>query len=329
MRSWLILRAIGCKVVKVFGYIRAALYSVPGKALSSAIMFISSFFAVFSALPPLVTYITDLRSKSVMVMLLSVVFVILAAGWPVGIIYTATVVFSVVVLGELLRAKIKFGNILLLASIIVVGTYVVFTATYCLAYSVNIIDLLASRIDALLTIMSSTYPDALKQALVDSGMTQKELALTLAIKTPATISVIMIIFLFVNLLIVARFDFNAASYLIKPSLMKVKVPDYFIFPAIIFGALYVYTNYTSYAHTSLLEAVSLFLFKSTMMAYLFHGIILVQLFLSARMRDGFLKMILFSIVVIFAYVFVIALGFFDTWFNFRKYLNTKKEGETL
>ncbi|MFH1223224.1 MAG: DUF2232 domain-containing protein, partial [Pseudomonadota bacterium] len=227
----------------------------------------------------------------------------------------------------LLKRKIGFNNVLFFSSFVILGTYVIAAAIYCSINSVDLVTALSTKIDLFLTTMSSLYPEAIKQALMDSGLTQKELAQSLAVKIPAAAAVSVIVFLFINLIIATRFDYISASYLANENLKKVKLSEWFILAALLLGAFYIYTDYTSLNHSVLLSMASAFLFKSLMMVYFFHGLIIMHVFLTEKMQEGFLRLLIFSAIVVFAYVVVAAVGFFDTWFDFRKYLKNKKQGE--
>jgi hypothetical protein len=313
-------------VEKFFEYIRRFFSSIPGKGFSSAVLLLSSFFAVFSPAPALSTYVGKSRLHGYYVLLIGTAITVLVGGIAAGAIYAAVVVLGTVVLGELIKANVSFAKTIALSSLIVIGAYVAILASYSIFYSLDPMVVLSSKVKMAIDFMNANYPELIKQTLVDTGMSEKELIASIAVKIPATVVVVTVVFLFVNLMIVARMGNNISSFLKFDNLINFRMPDYFVWPALIFGGLYLYST-TAYNHSLMVEAVSVMLFKGIMMMYFLYGLMITYVITSLKIPEGFFRALLFSLIIVFAYVFVAAVGFFDTWFNFRKYFNKKGEEE--
>ena len=311
-------------MAKIFELIRKFFFSIPGKGFSSCILLLSSFFSIFSAVPAISTYVGESRTKGLYVLLIGAGLTFIIGGIPTGIVYVTIIFFSTVVLGELIRSKAGFGKVIVVSSLVIIGTYIAAFVVYSSIYSLNVMDLLVSKIKVGVDFMNINYPDIVKQTLMETGMSDKELVTSIAVKAPATIAVVIIIFVFINVLIAARLNEKLSSFMKFDNLMKTKISEHFVWPALVFGGLYLYTT-TQYNTSVTLETVGLLLFKGVMMFYFLHGLMITYLITSLKIPQGFFRALLFSLIVVFAYLFVTALGFFDTWFDYRKYFNKKGE----
>ena len=301
--------------------------SVVGKGFTSSILLLSSFFAFFSAAPAVTTYVGESRQRGLLVLVIGAILTFILGGVPAGLIYVAMVVLCSIVMGELTRAKVSFGKTLVISSVILISVYALAIVIYSYSQSIGVVDLLASKVMLAINFMKTNYPDVIKQTLIDTGMSEKELSLSIAIKFPAAMASVVMVFLFVNMLIAGRYDPKMMEFLKFENLMKFRMPEYFVWPAIVFGGIYLYstTSYNSSVNSVTIEMIGLFLFKAIMTLYFIYGLMVVYVITSIKIPAGFFRALLFSVIIVFAYIFVTAMGFFDTWFDFRKYFNKKGE----
>lgn len=309
---------------KFFEILRRFFSSVPGKGLSSCLLLLSSFFAVFSPAPAVSTYVSEGRMKGLLVLIIGAALSFIIGGLPAGAVYLFIILFSSVILSELLRTEMKLGKIIILSSFIVIGTYSLFFIVYSYISSMSIMDFLVSKVNTAITFMNANYPDVVKQTLVETGMSEKEFATSIAIRFPGVMVVVIVIFLFVNTMMTARYNEKIASFLKFDNLMSFKMPEYFVWVALIFGSVYLYST-TQYNTSSMVEMIGLFLFKWAMVMYFLYGLMIVYVITSLKLPEGFFRALLFSVIIVFAYIFVAGIGFFDTWFDIRKYFNKKGE----
>ncbi|MEI6092153.1 MAG: DUF2232 domain-containing protein [bacterium] len=309
---------------KFFEILRAFFSSVPGKGLSSCVLLLSSFFAVFSATPAISTYVSEGRLKGFLVLLIGAVLCFVIGGVPAGSVYLFIILFSSVILSELIRANMSLGKIIIFSSLIIVGAYSIFFMVYANLHSQTIMDFLISKVNEAIAFMNTSYPDVIKQTLIETGMSEKEFASSIAIRFPGVMVVVIVVFLFVNTMMIAKNDEKLSSFLKFDNLMSFKMPEYFVWIALVFGSVYLYST-TQYNSSSLVEMAGLFLFKWVMAIYFLYGIMIAYTVISIKIPQGFFRALLFSVIIVFAYIAVAGLGFFDTWFDIRKYLNKKGE----
>jgi uncharacterized membrane protein len=191
------------------------------------------------------------------------------------------------------------------------------------------LDFLGGKIDSLLTLAQASYPEPLKSTLVETGMTQKELAMFVAVKLPGIAVAGWILFLFINTLFVAKFDYRANAFFMDQNLSKFKMSDFLVIPTLLFGALYVY-SISSHNNSRLLETVATMTFATFVSVYFLQGLLIAFLFIKGIFSSGFWATMCVILLAVMGYMVMVGVGFFDTWFDFRKYfLNKDKKGEEL
>jgi hypothetical protein len=312
-------------VEKLFSGLKKMLFSLPGQGLMSAVLLISSVFAMFSTLPPLFTYTSEGRERGVTVLFFGLVFTMLFMGTGGLIFYLVLIFFTTVVLGEFINSKFSFAKTLTVSTAVIVGTYLAVLILYTLFTPSNPKDVLVTNVSTGISSMELVYPDLFKDLIKESGMTKAEIIVSVATLVPSYVFIAVVIFLFFNMIIVARFHEHLRNFFTVQNLKGFKIPDIFIWPALVFSALFLYAN-SSYNKDFYISAIAAFLFKGIMVFYFLQGLGIVFLFLQHNIKTVFFRNLVLSMMVLFAYVFVTAVGFFDTWFDFRKFL---KKGEEL
>jgi len=314
---------------KFFGILRSILNSSAGRGFTSCLMLFSSFFAVISAFPTLESYIRSGRNMAMSSLLFGTALSLVWGG-PVGAIcYLAIVGVATIFIGELINRGcsvpkiILYSGLLALISLATLGVYIK------LHYLVDPLNFIAGKIDIMLALAAKNYPDMLKNTLVETGLTQKELSMFVAVKLPAITIAGWILFLFVNVLFASKFDHKTNSFFRNENLSKFKISDFLIIPTLVFGALYVY-SLSSYNDSKLLETVSAMMFATFVSVYFLHGMMIAFLFVKGIFSNGFWATLFVIFLAVTGYMVMAGVGFFDTWFDFRKYfLNKDKKGEEL
>lgn len=108
------------------------------------------------------------------------------------------------------------------------------------------------------------------------------------------------------------------------NMIRFRMPDVFVWPLIAGLVLYLGSEYVNFPQGevmggSLLIALAVF--------YFFQGFGIVVESLTYFGILGIFRSILLVVILFFAWRFVVLLGLFDTWINFRKFLKNKDEGE--
>ena len=303
--------------------IKNMLQSAVGRAFSSVLMFISVFFSIFSAFPVLLSYLSEGRKKGLYVILFGTLFAYALGSWSFAIFYILTIGLASVLIAEFIIVGTGFTRTIFLTTLIMLLVYLTLLFTVSYINSSGVIDYLSFHVGSAVVFMNTNFPDVIRQTLVDSGMSEQEFIKNVVLQIPSTSVVILIIFLLINILMVANFNKEAQSFLKMEKLQSFRMPDGFVWAAIALGGLYLYSS-SEYNNYILLEAMARLLFYGLMGFYFLQGMLISYVITNIKVPSPFLRMLLFSILIVFAYIFVTAIGFFDTWFDFRKYF---KKGE--
>jgi len=309
---------------KVFKTLRSIFLSAPGRGAVSSLLLFSSFFAMFSSLPTISAYISESRAKGLFAALFGAVFSFAFGGiWGV-VLYSVVVVLGSVIIGELIKSGKDFKTVITISSISIMGVYLLSFLVYAFINSSGLMELLISMVNTAFDLITKNYPQFIEQQLMNTGMSRSELIRETAIQIPSVVGVTIMVFVLVNVIMLARSKGNISKFLRIENLKKVKLPEKIVWLAIAVGAFYLYS--VSEYNTSMgMKAIGLFLFRTLAVVYFLQGIIIVHQFSISMLGGGLISIMLFSLLVVFAYMFVVAVGFFDLWFNFRKYI--KKEGD--
>ena len=141
-------------------------------------------------------------------------------------------------IGELINKGCSVPKILLYSGLLALISLATLATYVNLHYLVNPLDFVVGKVDVMLSLAAKNYPDMLKNTLVETGLTQKELSMFVAVKLPAIIVAGWILFLFVNVLFASRFDHRTGSFFMSENLSKFKISDFLIIPIV--EALYFY-----------------------------------------------------------------------------------------
>ncbi len=314
---------------KFLGILRAILNSTAGRGVTSCVMLFSSFFAVVSAFPTLESYIRLGRYRTMSSLLFGAALSLVWGGHIGAICFVGVVGVATIFVGELINRGYSVPKIILYSGFLPLVTLVILGVYVKLHYSVSPLDFMAGKVDVMLTAAAKNYPDMLKNTLTETGLTQKELSMLAAVKLPAIAIAGWIMFMFINILFASKFDYRTNSFFSSENLSKFKISDFFVIPTLIFGALYAY-SLSSYNDSKLLEAGAAMMFATFVSVYFLHGIMIAFLFIKGVFSSGFWATLFVMFLAITGYMLMAGVGFFDTWFDFRKYfLNKDKKGEEL
>lgn len=306
-----------------FNFIRNMLQSALGRAFSSVLMFVSVFFSIFSVFPILLTYLSEGRKKGIYVILFGIFFSYILGSWSFALFYLLAVGLVSALVSELIKARTSFAKTIFLSTTIISSLYLILLLVVSYINSSGIIDYLSYHVGSAVVFMSTNFPDVIRQILVDSGMSEQEFIRHIVVQIPSTAVVTLIILLLINTLMISNFNMEAQKFLKMDKLQSFRMPDTFVWAAIIFGGIYLYAV-SEYNTSILLEAMVRMFFYGLMGFYFLQGMLISYVITSIKVPSPFLRVLLFSILIVFAYIFVTAVGFFDTWFDFRKYF---KKGE--
>jgi len=289
-------------------------------------MLVSTFFAPFCLFPGLLTYINEGRSRGLGVLFFGLMASFAFAGSYGLVIYFIAVVFVSVIVAEFILSGKTLAFTIFTSSALILAVFALAVFGASLYLNMDPLAMLTLKVQESLTVIEQSMgPDGLKQILLETGFTRQEFAASIAQKIPGVVCVGVVAVILFNLLFVGRFNLKLRQQLSVHNMMKFKLPEYLLWPTLMIGAFYVYT--TSKYNTSVtLTILGAFLLKGALIFYFVQGLAIVYLFIIFSVRTSFIRSLMMSMAVIFAYLFVTIIGFFDTWFDFRKYLK-KQEGD--
>ncbi len=308
---------------KFFRTLRTVLYSAPGRGAVSSALLCTSFLAMFSSVPPLSAYVSESRAKGFLVIAFGALFSFILGGVWTCLLYSVVVASASLVIGELIKSGKSFGVVVFASSGVLIAMYAAALFVYTGLHSTGVMDVLINAVNVSIDIVSKGYPKILEQQLVQTGMSKKEFVTATAIQLPSIAGVAILIFVFVNVLMSAKSVTNISKFLKIENLKRVKLPEALVWFAISVGAFYLYSQ-SEYNKLIGIQSLGLFLFRTLAVVYFLQGMLIVRLLFASWLGEGLLSVMMFSLLIVFAYMFVVAIGFFDIWFNFRKYI---KKGE--
>ncbi len=314
-------------MLKFFNILRGVLNSAAGRGLTSCVMLFSSFLAPISAFPTLEPYVRHGRAKAFSSLVFGLAISVIWGGMAGGILYACIVGVATILVGEMIKRGCSIPRMILYSGMFAVFCIIVAGTFVNLAYSVDPLVFLGGKIDSLLTLAQSTYPGPLKTTLLETGLTQKELSMLVAVKLPGIVVAGWVMFLFVNTIFVAKFDYRANAFFMDDNLSKFKTSDFMVIPTILFGALYIY-SISSYNDSKLVESVSAMMIATFLSVYFLQGLLIAFLLVKRIFSSSFWATMCVIFLGVMGYTVMAGVGFFDTWFDFRKYfLNKEKKGE--
>jgi hypothetical protein len=125
---------------------------------------------------------------------------------------------------------------------------------------------------------------------------------------PSGLLIALLLSLWINLLFASQI---VPSFLSKSFWNRFKNPEWLVWPTLGSAALYAFAEHAPYY-------IGLNLFKLLMVFYAFQGLSILAFLMHRNNIAGLGRILIFSVALFLALPFVLALGFFDLWFDFRK-----------
>lgn len=161
---------------------------------------------------------------------------------------------------------------------------------------------ISTGIDHLLTI-----PDhPIKKWVEEQGRT--ELIRNLMIELPSGILIAITLCYWFNLLLAFR---TIPGFLSNAFWGSYRNPEWLIWPTILSGFFYLYTEHALYY-------IGMNGLKVLLVFYGFQGLSIVTYFLNRKKIFGIIRPIIYGVIIFIASPIAFALGFFDLWFDFRR-----------
>lgn len=307
---------------KLLKYLRIFFQSFLGRAVLSVVLFFSSIFSLFSSVP-IATYYSENRSfKKLLLTILVSSLIIFIIGDTLFLLSYVLFIILITLLISYLSSKINDLYKLLIISVLISLSFysLLFLGLFLFSGENSIYLFIKSVIEKTITFFNDS--DFLNKIVKEAKMTEEEFLSYTIFKIPSLFVNFISIFVLINVMAISRYNQKLLSFLNINKLKKTKLPDIFSVFAVSLGALYVYS--TNWSSNFDLKIISSFLLQSIGVIFFFYGMTIVYVFMFYKKSNSFLNTILFSLIVVFANVFVAFIGFFDLWFDFRKYLDKNR-----
>jgi hypothetical protein len=316
-----------------------------GPFFISALLFLSAFFAVFSPLPILLLGFRQVEGKlgsparanasraRVLVCLAFVtnaLFVFLAAGAESALVYVVFVAASTLALFELLQRKKTLEKAALGALLAMSLAAALSLGGYARFRHVNpfreIKQTMSGVMDQLATSLQSNSPPHSSGHVGDSAniSSDDEAEATDAEdiqawkqdawkELPSAVGVIALILVWVNLLLLVRLNPGGLRERLEIGpgyFLGWKAPEWLVWPTIVSGvALFFDAGFVSEIGRSF--------FKIFMAVYAIQGLSVVAFFFQVWRLPRFFRMVGYLVAILLVLPLLLAIGFFDLWFDFR------------
>lgn len=278
----------------------------------SAFSYMSALFSLFSPAPLLILFFLFGRKWTWLGILGSAFLVGLLKGSFNLAIYLIFVLPIVLVMTELLKRKSSLEKTVAATwvSICVVG--IAFGLAYARVHSVNPWTVLNQELSQSVDQVVQSIQESGKQVWVDSGELE-EWKSNVLMEMPSGVAILALLMIWANLMILLRANprWIRESLGLKENFYREwKAPAFLVWPTIVAGFfLIVEVKYVS------LVALNVFWFL--MSIYAIHGLSVLSYFFEAwNVRKSF-RGAGFGIAAFLMRPLLLALGFFDLWFDFR------------
>lgn len=265
--------------------------------------------AVFAFISPLPLFILSLKNKPALsiaafITNLALIYFIGARGETivVAIFWFAVGMFFPLLIKR--SGKVQLSYLMSLGYLLLM----VFLGIYFLAHQarMGIIEYVRFELNVGMNQLMAMPNSPVKELVEEQG--KEGLFKQIMTELPSGVVIALMISMWVNLLF--------ASQLVKEFLPATfwadyKVPEYTVWPTLACGGLFLLTDHAAYY-------IGLNGLKILLVLYGFQGLSVLSHLLTHYKILGFARAILFTVAIFIAMPFVLSLGFFDLWFDFRR-----------
>jgi len=285
----------------------------------SGALFMSLFFAVFAPLPLLVA---RYQRSPLPLRLLSTVtngaIVWLLGGQDALGLFIWGVLPIVWVLPHLLERMKRVETAVLITTLATLTLAASWVSLEALLLSMNPLQYVQSAVDEGLKRVYESLPPSNRDDLL-AGLSFEEWAHLLKRDIPWRVVTFCLFWVFANTLIVLRWNPSHLRQRLGLSprfFAEWRVPEVLIWPVVVFGALAVLGQ-------GVWSAIGMNVLASLLAVFAIQGLSILSFMLDFWKAQGFLRPVIFGVAVLLLTPLVLAVGFFDTWFDFRARLRQK------
>jgi uncharacterized protein YybS (DUF2232 family) len=275
------------------------------------------FSSLFIPLPTLYYRIKLGRRIGVIIPVLGfIIMVVVLNSFTIDVVFFAELLLVGFILGELLEYRLPIGKTVLYTCGMVLISAIVSLFIFSSVSGKNLFTILsqyvAHNIELSLALYQSLGMSEENLRLIQGALGKIQYILVRII--PALTIASMLLVIWINILIskaLLKGKFRLHSDYEK--LNQWQAPDFLVWAVIGCGLLMLFP-----AGAAKLFGLNVLLISMTI--YFFQGIGIVSFFFERKKVPRFFKILLYSLIALqqLALIAVIGIGFFDTWFNFRK-----------
>jgi len=289
--------------------------------MSIYIPIIGFFCALFIPLP-IIFYHSKLGRKYGLVIfaatIIAVVFVLQSVS--IDLIFFAELLFLGFLLGELLHHDLSIEKIILYSSCGVIVSGLICLMVFSNIRNVGIYALASEYIVENLKLAINIYENmgVSEEHIHVISDSMEQIRYVLVGIIPALIVAFTLLVSWINLMISRPVLIKNNLYFPDfVSLNLWKAPEFLVWAVIASAVMLFFPD-------KVFKIAGLNLLLVLMMIYFFQGIAIVSYYFEKKKVPRTLKVFLYSLIALqhFIFLFVIGLGFFDTWLNIRKHNNT-------
>ncbi|MBU1183202.1 MAG: YybS family protein [Pseudomonadota bacterium] len=289
--------------------------------MSIYIPIIGFFCALFIPLP-IIFYHSKLGRKYGLVIIAATIIAIVFAMQSVSIdlIFFAELLFLGFLLGELLHHNLSIEKIILYSSCGVIVSGLICLMVFSNIRNIGIYALASEYITENLKLAIDIYENmgVSEEHIQMISDSMEQIRYVLVGIIPALIVAFTLLVSWINLMISRPVLIkNNLYYPDFVSLNLWKAPEYLVWAVIASSVMLFFPD-------KVFKIAGLNFLLVLMMIYFFQGIAIVSYYFEKKRVPRTLKVFLYSLIALqhFIFLFVIGLGFFDTWLNIRKHNNT-------
>jgi uncharacterized protein YybS (DUF2232 family) len=286
-------------------------------AVAVQIPVVGTFSALLLPLPIFFFRIKIGRGGGAAILLLSGSLMIgISGGLSMDSVFFITLLFLGFFLSEFAEKHLSVEKILFYSSLAILGILTCILAIYSAFHQIQILELISQYVIVNLNLTIAFYKQmgASQEALMQLTDSLEQIQYVLVRITPSLAVVSTLFVAWANLLMVRPFlRSQKLFYLGLEPLNRWKAPEPMVWGVIACGVLMLFPE----TGIKMIGLNGLIFF---MIVYFFQGIAIISFFFEKKRFPRILRIGIYSFVAIqqlFCLV-IIALGFFDTWFNFRK-----------
>lgn len=271
----------------------------------SGLFFLSALFTLFAPAPLFLLYFRHGPKAVAAALLTNAVTVALLGGFTSGITYIVLVGAAALILPMTLgsgRWSVESSILFTVFSVLVLGAGV--SWSYSLHAGLDIKVLIQEQVRLATEQLGVTPIDT-----ASSGDLERDILVEL----PSAIIIFVLIFSWANLMILIRLapaKFRELAKISPTYFTNWKSPEWLIWPTILAAGGLVLGQGAIYD-------ISLNLFKVFMAVYGFHGLGILSFFFDKWGIQGLVRSLAYLSVVLLMVPVLLAIGFFDLWFDFR------------